>query len=152
MSEFTNKKKSNFDWYSVPFFSHDNGYKLQFNVFANGWDSSGTHMEVYLYLLQGPHDNELTWPLRGQFEVKLLNQISDDEHHVVTDFVFDKFGERVDDAFRSVLWFGPRFISHAALYKVTDTSQFLKDNNVFFQVSKLQGKLTRLIAVVYISS
>ena len=40
-----------------------------------------THLSVYLYLMEGPHDDELTWPLRGKFEIKLLNQISDTLHY-----------------------------------------------------------------------
>ena len=34
--------------------------------------------------MKGPYDKELTWPLREKFEVKLLNQISDCEHHSCT--------------------------------------------------------------------
>jgi len=36
----------------------------------------GTHLSIFLYLMKGPHNDELTCPLRETFEVKLLNQIS----------------------------------------------------------------------------
>ena len=48
-------------------------------------DGKGTHQSVYLYmyLMRGPHNDELTWPLSENFETKLLNQICDNEHHSV---------------------------------------------------------------------
>jgi len=50
-------------------------------VYPDGSDDGKvTHLSVYLCLMKGPHDDELTWPLRGKFEWKLLNQISDCEH------------------------------------------------------------------------
>ena len=90
-------------------------------------DGKGTYLSLYLYLMKGSHDNELTWPLRGKFEIKLLNQISDSEHHsnsiVVTD---DDCSNRVTES---------EFISNNNLHKITPTCQFLKDDRLFFQVS-----------------
>ena len=43
-------------------------------------DGKGTHLSVSLYLMQGPHDDELTWLLKRKFVITLLNQISDSEH------------------------------------------------------------------------
>ena len=34
--------------------------------------------------MNGPHDDELTWPLKGEFEIKLLNQIRNSEHYSMT--------------------------------------------------------------------
>ena len=42
-------------------------------------------VSVSLYLMKGPHDDELTW---GKVEVKLLNQISDCEHCIYIKCVF----------------------------------------------------------------
>ena len=82
MSEYNDKKKDKVQWYSDPFYTHNNGYKMRLCVYAGGNGSGkGTHLSVFLYLMKGPHDDELTWPLRGNFEMKLLNQISDSEHH-----------------------------------------------------------------------
>ena len=39
-------------------------------------------MAVYMCLMKGTHDDKLVWTLRGTFEIKLLNQISDSEHHL----------------------------------------------------------------------
>ena len=34
-----------------------------------------------LCLRKSPHDDKLSWPMKGEFEIALLNQISDSEHH-----------------------------------------------------------------------
>ena len=67
-------------WYSCPFYTYKDGHKmcLSTNVSHNAY---GDHLSVELYLMKGQNDDELTWPLRGKFEIKLLNQISDSEHH-----------------------------------------------------------------------
>ena len=54
MSEYTKKKAEDDDWYSDPFYTHNEGYKIQLNVMPNGYDSAqGTHLSVYLYLMHG---------------------------------------------------------------------------------------------------
>ena len=59
---------------------------MYLRVCPGGFDSSkGTHMSWYLYLMKGLYDHELTWPLKGlKFQITLLNQISDSEHHSLT--------------------------------------------------------------------
>ena len=32
---------------------------------GNG-DGENTHLSAFLFLMKGPHDDELTWPLRGE--------------------------------------------------------------------------------------
>ena len=45
-------------------------------------NGEGTHQSVYLYLMKGPHDDNLKWPLKVKFIVKqLLNQASDNLHY-----------------------------------------------------------------------
>ena len=56
---------------------------LCLSVYPNGCSKGeGTHMSVFLCVMKGPHDDHLGWPLKGDFEVSLLNQLSDTEHHV----------------------------------------------------------------------
>ena len=82
MTEFKDRKKSKKEWWSKSFYTHKKGYKMCLGVdAASHGEGRGTHVSVYMYLMKGPHDDELTWPLRGEFEIKLLNQISDSEHH-----------------------------------------------------------------------
>ena len=77
----------------------------------------------------------------GKFEIKLLNQISDSEHHSVT----VTYDDNTDGPDNRVLegdisedgWGCPQFISNEDLCDSTPTCQYLKDNCLFFQVNKL---------------
>ena len=144
MTEFKDKKKIKMEWYSDPFYTHNKGYKMCLHVDAAGNGSGkGTHLSVYLRLMMGPHDDELTWPLRGKFEIKLLNQISDSEHHSMTVTYDDRASDnnaagRVIVGNRSETFWGcQKYISNEDLNKITPTCQYLKDDCLFFQVTKL---------------
>ena len=58
-ANFASKKTDKSDWDSEPFYSHDKGYKLLLNV----WPDGHTHLSVFLYLMKGPHDDKLMWPV-----------------------------------------------------------------------------------------
>ena len=143
MTKYEDKKENNIQWYSDPFSTHNKGYKMCLGVDAAGsGDGKGTHLSVFLYLTKGPHDDELTWPLRGKFEMKLLNQISDREHHSWTLIFDDKTPHfstsRVTEVNRrNQGWGTNQYISNENLNKVTPARQFLKDDCLFFQVTKL---------------
>ncbi|XP_065903421.1 TNF receptor-associated factor 4-like [Dysidea avara] len=67
--EFTRKKTYN-KLYSNSFYSHKKGYKMCLCVYPVGnGEGKGTDLSVALFLMKGPHDDELTWPLRGKFEI-----------------------------------------------------------------------------------
>ena len=101
----------------------------------------GTHLSVFLALMKGPHDDELTWPLKGKFEITLLNQISDNSECYTSIVTFkDKSNvQRVNDDEVNKLsgWGNCQFISNDTLYKATPIYQYLKDDCLFFQVAKL---------------
>ena len=81
MEGYNDKKVNETEWYSKAFYTNDKGYQMCLCVDAAGNDDGeDTHLSVFLTLMKGPHDDELTWPLRGEFEITLLNQISDSEH------------------------------------------------------------------------
>ena len=145
MTGYKEKKENEIEWYSDPFYTHNNGYKVCLCIHAAGDDDGkGTHLSVFLYLMKGPHDDELTWPLRETFEVKLLNQISDSEHYSGTldyddddDDTRGDSGIRVTESDRSGYGRGwQRYISNEDLNKITPTCQYLKDDCLFFQVTK----------------
>ena len=141
MTGFNNKKENSIEeWSSNPFYTHDKGYKMCLRIFAGGeGNSRGTHLSLFLLLMKGPHDDELTWPLRGAFEIKLLNQISDSEHYSVS-MPFDDtpavdrvvVGERSREG-----WGWEDYISFKDLNECTSAYQLLKDDCLFFQVIKL---------------
>ena len=142
MTEYKEKKENAIQWYSDPFYTQNKGYKMCLRVDPAGHgDGEGhdTHLSAFLYLMKGPYDDELTWPLRGKFEIKVLNQISDSEHHLVTllydDRASDDSAGRVTDGKKG--WGYSQYISNEDLNKITPTCQYLKDDCLFFQVTKL---------------
>jgi len=141
MVDFNKQKENSVIWYSDSFYTHNKGYKMCLNIDASGHgDGKGTHLSVFLYLMKDPHDDELKWPLRGKFEITLLNQISD-SHYSMTlsydDHKTDDYNERVTEGERNkVGWGHHQFISNEDLYKTT-LHQFLKDDCLFIQVTKL---------------
>ena len=83
LTDYKKKKTNNVDWYSPPYYTHSQGYKMCVNVaMQHSWLS----LSIYSYLLPGEYDAGLKWPFRGTVVVQLLNQLSDDNHH---DYVFD---------------------------------------------------------------
>ena len=135
--EFDDKKKSETNWYSHYFFTHEKGYKLKLNVFPVGRDShKGTHVSVYLYLMKGPNDNDLTWPLKKRIQVKLLNQVRDTQHHSHAFTISAARRNTVEDD-KKQFWYADKFISQASLYQATTDCKFLYNDCVFFEVSEL---------------
>ena len=143
MSKYNMKKKNIVQWFSDPFYTHNKGYKMYLRIDAAGdGKGKGTHLSAFLYLMKGPHDDELTWPLRGNFEIKLLNQISDSEHYSGTvtydDKASSKSAGRVVNGKRAMDGRGKHaYLSNEDLNKITPTCQYLKDDCLFFQVTKL---------------
>ena len=132
ISEFKKKQKDHEQWFSEPFFTHIQGYKMRLCVVAAGFDDGkGSHLSLYLYLMKGPHDDTLKWPLRETFEVKLMNQIGITNHHskIIT---FEAANNRHSGGKGH-----SQFISNKDLCVTTAARQFLKDNCVFFTVTKL---------------
>ena len=53
MSDFSNKKRENIEWHSNSFYTHNYGYKMCLNVYANGHgDGDGTHVSVFMFLIK----------------------------------------------------------------------------------------------------
>ncbi len=79
---FSVYKTTNATWWSQPFYtSAKNGYKLQLKVYANGDKSgAGTHLSLYVCLMKGDNDDNLSWPFNNNFTVQLLNWPSDNGH------------------------------------------------------------------------
>ena len=132
LSEYTAKKMCGVDWYSDPFYTHKEGYKVKLNVLPDGWNNGkGTHLSVYLYLVEGPYDDTLCWPLKGKFKVTLLNQVGNINHHSASHNVVSvnriiSFSNNTKE-----IWSHPRFIQTATLLN----SNYLKNDSLFFEVS-----------------
>ena len=140
MSEYSVKRRDAIEWYSDPFYTHNKGYKMCLKVYSAGTGvGKGTHLSVFLYLMKGPHDDELAWPLKGRFQIKLLSQICDDQHHSETatynDNTPDGYASRATSYRSRSGWGFNQFIKNE--YNLTPPCQFLKDDSLFFRVTNL---------------
>ena len=90
MTNYSEYRKKNKRWFSPSFYSHPRGYEMCLEVNASGDDNAyGTHMSMYIHLMQGLHDSELHWPFEGDVKLKLLNRRTNDKHYEKT-FTFDR--------------------------------------------------------------
>ena len=158
MDGFAQHKRKSDTWFSEPFYTHPDGYKMCLNVDASGsGNGEGTHVSVYVYLMRGEFDDFLEWPFRGNIIVQLLNQLADKEHHSITisftDKTPDQVAGRVTTGERGELgwgWGKPTFISHKELYKANG-AKYLQKDCLQFQVTKEDLVLFFLVFVfVYI--
>jgi len=113
-------------------------------VYANGYgDGEGTHVSVYIYLMQGEFDDHLKWPFRGDVTVAMLNQLEDNNHTTKTNrFTTSTNNGRVVESERSPSGLGyPTFIAHTELnYNPTRNYQYLKYDCLCFRIIKVKLK------------
>ncbi len=132
-------KSAKDDFYSPPFYTYYNGYKMCLRVDANGWGAGeATHFSVYAHLMKGDNDDSLSWPFTGTVTIELLNQLEDNNHRKVTiTFTADLANsQRVVDGERGGGRGYPKYISHADLdYDAEENTQYLKDDTLVFKVS-----------------
>ena len=146
LPDFSDLQDDDDDWHSTGFYSHQGGYKMCLRVYTNGCtDVRGTHISCYVYLMKGDYDDGLEWPFRGTIHVQILNQLKDDQHHSEK-ITFNSrenknFNSRVSpDRVMGVTGLGKsRFISQNELgYKAIMGRQYLKDDMLYFRVSKVE--------------
>ena len=136
MTNFEEYKRDNDTWYSPDFYTHHNGYNMCLQVHANGSASGrGTHLSVFVCLMQGKFDDQLKWPFQGNVTIELVNQ-EEDRDHVIKTFHSRKTGwrcERVTTKERiNNGWGTGQFLSHAELQP-----KYLKNDCIKFYVKKI---------------
>ena len=68
-------KKDKPYWLSMPFYTHQGGYKMRLVVYPDGTQSGrGRHISVAIRLMNGKYDDLLEWPLNITLNVTLLSQ------------------------------------------------------------------------------
>ena len=116
-------------WFSVPFYTHEGGYKMRLIVYPDGAKSgAGSHISVSLRLMSGKYDDQLTWPLNIALNVTLLSPhrfsslytLSNVER--VKDKIMAEEGELI-----------PKFAAHRDIFK---DSLVNKDTQLCFNVEK----------------
>ena len=144
MNSFSKYKKASSTWYSPPFQTQPDGYKLQLQVVADGsGHRKGTHVSVRVHLMKGENDAKLEWPFKGQIVVRLLNW-REDKHHIekVINFSDDdplQSRSRVIEGEEASIGLGyGRFVSHADLdHSPEENTEYLCDDMLCFQVYKI---------------
>ena len=132
------------DQYLPFFYTHLRGYRMCISVCTNGYgEGEGTHVSIYTRLRQGPYDDHLKWPFRGEITIQIVNQAGDHSHVEKTipynDETPDTYAGRVIDKERAYGWGKPQFLAHTNLkYNTTKKTQYLKDNIIIVRVVRVK--------------
>ena len=133
LSEYCKKKERNEKFNSKPFYASPGGYRMCINVYPNGYsEAKGSHVSVYIKLLEGPNDESLHWPFLETVQLELLNQLADSGHHVRT-LTLD-----ADDNVRPDTggWGYSYFLPHPKLsHDSSRNIQYLMDDTLYFRVT-----------------
>ena len=146
MTGYEFHKKAKDEWFSPPFYDRPGGYKFCLSVIINGSGDhcgAGSHISLYVYIMQGQNDAQLVWPFRGSIEIQLVNQKKQNKSVVVE---FDKKAAASGRADRvmtedtctkdSGCGFS-QFVSHHKLEKVSDRSQYILDDSLTFIIADI---------------
>ena len=138
ITEVSEKIKNGKIFQSPPFNSHHSGYRVCLLVTLNGMNEHrGSQVSASISILSGPDDAKLSWPLRGQFIVSLLNQVKNSAHRVQT-LGLDSM--RVNKESSTARFVCNRLISHTELFAATSTCKYLVDDTMYIQVQYLSKK------------
>ena len=125
------------DW-NRHFFSHERGYRMEISL---GPDLGSGQVGVFLYVSKGPYDENLRWPLRGKFQITLLNQVTDDEHVTVTltydDDTPDDCAGRLESDYDDCDFLDSCLITSRNLHKTIPTRAYLKNDCILVKVCKI---------------
>ena len=143
MFNFNEHKRVGDKWFSQPFYSGPDVYKLQLVVFANGERScKNTHVSVCVYLMKGEYDESLNWPFNSEISIQVLN-CREDKGHVEKIIPHYRTGiaarTRVVDGERAPNFAKIQyFISHKELeYNAGNNTEYLNKDTLCFTVSKV---------------
>ena len=122
---FTNKKHEKVHWESRYFLTENRGYEMYAKV-----NFGHSHLKVYVSLASNEEDDNLDWPLRGTFDVAILNQISDNEHYSRRIVFDDRCSDDVAGKNATGSWGISQFISYNRLCTTSSTCRYVEDNSV----------------------
>ena len=138
ISEIVEHKKS---WYSNSFFAIQGGYKMLLGInLVDVADCSQTSLNTSLYLMKGPHDDELEqsghWPLRGTFTIELLNQQSDSDHFskemIFCEMCNTEMSPKDEKMIRQ--WSYEVLLSHDTILNKKNL-EYIRNNSLYFKIS-----------------
>ena len=143
MFNYKEHKRVGDEWYSVPFYSMTDGYKLQLRVDANGWGAGkDTHLSVGVRLMKGENDKSLKWPMNSEITIQVLNWREDKGH---VEKIIDHYNTSIANRTRVVdgeiaprSRVDPQVIPHKELdYNADNNTEYLCNDTLCFRVSKV---------------
>ena len=143
LTRYSEYKRTNNHWCSLPFHSRDKSYKLHLRVDANGDGSGkGTHLSLCVFLLKGEYDDQLQWPFNANITVQLLNWSGDNSHEEET-IPHHKapldYRTRVTGRERAPGGMGcPQFISHSVLESVSSNTRYINEDSLCFRIINVE--------------
>ena len=141
MDNFEEHKQTNDNWFSPPFYSNPQGYKVCLCIVANGeGPANGEYTSVLIHMMKGDFDAYLKWPFRVVITVQLLDQDGGEQHHTqkihITDRTPDDVAKRVIEGERAKFGWGLfQFIKHGEL-----VPKYLKNDRLCFQIGQIELK------------
>ncbi len=132
ITDYTSRIENNGYFESPSFYSHPGGYHMYVDVYLNTGDyydeEDRYDLGLYISLLRGDFDDQLTWPFVGKARIRLLNQ-GEDRYHFekIIDFEFERQGYGVNF---SIGEFG--LIPSSNVLEFTD---YLQNDTLYFDVS-----------------
>ena len=141
LNEFSKRKQSKGRFYGPFFHTHQHGYKMCLEVYANGDSSSkGTHISVFVRLLVGENDDQLQWPFVGDIDIMLLNWREDKGHFKKTLSITTSSGlVRVLEGVIGInCWGYSQFVPHLSLhYDPTINTEYLQEDSLRLRVEQI---------------
>ena len=130
---FSKMKREKAWWQSEYFYSHNKQCKMRLSVYA---DNNTQHLSIQLSFVYDDSES----PLKGN--INLLNQIDDHKHHcVIADFCDNNCTVTKNENMNFSEWRDPMFISHNDLTTTSSTSNFIKNDCLFFEVDVKMHKV-----------
>ena len=134
MHDYQQCKRQNSIWYSPPFYTHSQGYKLSLRVHVNGFcGAQFAYVSVYICLMRGEFDDLLTWPFQGEVIIKILdrNGMGHQETIRFIDSQPDTHNSRVTQGERSENGLGTcDYISHSTLQQ-----KYVRNDCLHFRIT-----------------
>ena len=137
LTEFSRRRKYNKHYYSPPFYTHQQGYKLCLQVCPSGDGSSdGFHIPVFVCLMRGEHDELLQWPLKGEIIIEVINWREDKKHCKMAMSINTNNGffRVIENVYGKVCFCS--YISCSSLpYNPTTNTEYLQEDCLRFRVT-----------------
>ena len=151
VNKFSALKKSNGNHVSIPFYTHEKGYRFVFMMYPNGVGANkGKNVSIFAHLTKGENDDQLKFPFRGEFTLQAVNCHTDQDHAEkvirINEFTDPKetYGSRVawyNVTGRALNGYGfPEFLAHEQLaYNEKNNTQYLDDDDsMLFRVTNIR--------------